>query len=228
MRLELKEGMQNCLIINDSYNSDLNSLHIALDFLKRQAAVKNLKRTLILSDILQSGQSSTDLYSGVAQLLNTNSVERLIGIGNEISKNSVLFGKIKSTFYESTEDFLRSNSSLDFRNEAILLKGSRSFHFEDISSKLELLSHETTLEVNLNALVYNLNVYRNHLKFSTKIMCMVKAFAYGSGSVEVARTLQHNRCDYLAVAVADEGADLRREGIRIPIVVMTLKKVVSM
>jgi len=224
MRLELKEGMQNCLIINDSYNSDLNSLHIALDFLKRQAAVKNLKRTLILSDILQSGQSSTDLYSAVAQLLSTNSVERLIGIGKEITKNSVLFGKINSTFYESTEDFLRSNSSLDFRNEAILLKGSRSFHFEDISTKLELLSHETTLEVNLNALVHNLNVYRNHLNPTTKIMCMVKAFAYGSGSVEVARTLQHNRCDYLAVAVADEGAELRREGIRIPIVVMNPEK----
>ena len=224
MRLEMKEGMQNCLIINDSYNSDLNSLHIALDFLNRQAAVKNLKRTLILSDILQSGQTASDLYSSVAQLLNTKPVERIIGIGPEISRNAVLFGKIKSSFYENTDDFLRSISSLDFRNEAILLKGSRSFHFEDISSQLELLSHETTLDVNLNALVENLNVYRNHLQPSTKIMCMVKAFAYGSGSVEVARALQHNRCDYLAVAVADEGAELRREGIRIPIVVMNPEK----
>ncbi len=224
MRLELKQGVQNCLIINDSYNSDINSLHIALDFLNRQAAVKNLKRTLILSDILQSGQAVTDLYNSVAQLLHSKPVERIIGIGTEISSNAALFSKIKSSFYENTEVFLRNISSIDFQNEAILLKGSRSFHFEDISSVLELLSHETTLEVNLNNLVDNLNVFRNHLLPTTKVMGMVKAFAYGSGSVEVARTLQHNRCDYLAVAVADEGAELRREGIRIPIVVMNPEK----
>lgn len=224
MRLELKEGMQNCLIINDSYNNDLNSLHIALDFLNRQAAVKKLSRTVILSDILQSGQPPRALYTSVAGFLTSKSVNRLIGIGTEISRNAALFEGIESNFYENTDDFLRSISSTDFRNEAILLKGSRNFHFEDISSRLELLSHETTLEVNLNAMVDNLNAYRSFLHPSTKIMCMVKAFAYGSGSVEVARTLQHNRCDYLAVAVADEGAELRREGIRIPIIVMNPEK----
>ena len=224
MRLEVKDGVRNCLIINDSYNSDLNSLAIALDFLNQQATAKNLSKTLILSDILQSGQSPDELYKTVAELVKNKKIQRIIGIGTEISKHESEFQSLDKTFFEHTEDFLKSTLVRELRNEIVLLKGSRKYHFEDISEKLELVTHETTLEVNLNALVDNLNYFRSKLRPETKMMCMVKAFAYGSGAVEVARTLQHNRCDYLAVAVADEGAELRREGIRIPIIVMNPEK----
>jgi len=220
MRLEVKEGVRDCLIINDSYNSDLNSLSIALDFLNQQATAKNLSKTLILSDILQSGQTAEELYKTVAELVRNKNIQRIVGIGTEISKQTDQFQDVVKDFFHTTEDFLKSMLLRDLKNEVILLKGSRAFHFEDISEKLELVTHETILEVNLNALVDNLNYFRFKLHPETKIMCMVKAFAYGSGSVEVARTLQHHRCDYLAVAVADEGAELRHEGIRIPIVVM--------
>jgi len=224
MRLEVKDGVRNCLIINDSYNSDLNSLGIALDFLNQQATAKNLSKTLILSDILQSGQSPDDLYKTVAELVKNKNIQRIIGIGAEISKHESVFLSLDKIFFEHTEDFLTSTLVRELKNEIVLLKGSRKYHFEDISEKLELVTHETTLEVNLNALVDNLNYFRSKLRPETKMMCMVKAFAYGSGAVEVARTLQHNRCDYLAVAVADEGAELRREGIRIPIIVMNPEK----
>ena len=224
MRLEVKEGVRNCMIINDSYNSDLNSLSIALDFLTQQATAKNLSKTLILSDILQSGQSPSALYKTVAELLKNKYIQRIIGIGTEISTQEAAFQSIEKYFFPTTEDFLKSAFIRDFQNEIILLKGSRKYHFEDISEKLELIAHETILEVNLNALVDNLNYFRSKLRPETKIMCMVKAFAYGSGAVEVARTLQHHHCDYMAVAVADEGADLRREGIRISIVVMNPEK----
>ena len=224
MRLEVKEGVRNCLIINDSYNSDINSLGIALDFLNQQATAKNLSKTLILSDILQSGLAPDDLYKTVAGLVKNKNIQRIIGIGTEISKHEAVFQSLDKTFFEHTEDFLKSSLVRELRNEIILLKGSRKYHFEDISGKLELVTHETTLEVNLNALVDNLNYFRSKLRPETKMMCMVKAFAYGSGAVEVARTLQHNRCDYLAVAVADEGAELRQEGIRIPIIVMNPEK----
>ena len=224
MRLEVKEGVHDCLIINDSYNSDLNSLSIALDFLNQQATAKNLSKTLILSDILQSGLSPVELYKIVADMLKTKNIQRIIGIGTEISNHADAFQLIEKVFFLSTEEFLKSAFVRDFQKEIILLKGSRKYHFEDISEKLELITHETILEVNLNALVENLNYFRSKLRPETKIMCMVKAFAYGSGSVEVARTLQHHHTDYLAVAVADEGAELRREGIRIPIVVMNPEK----
>ena len=224
MRLEVKEGVRNCLIINDSYNSDLNSLGIALDFLNQQSSANNLSKTLILSDILQSGQVPAELYKTVAKLVENKAIHRIVGIGSEISKHADTFQNIEKTFFETTEDFLKSPLIREFQTEIILLKGSRKFHFEDISEKLELIAHETILEVNLNALVDNLNYFRSKLRPETKIMCMVKAFAYGSGSVEVAHTLQHHRCDYVAVAVADEGAELRREGIRIPIVVMNPEK----
>ncbi len=224
MRLEVKEGVRDCLIINDSYNSDLNSLGIAIDFLNQQTNTKNLTKTLILSDILQSGLKSSDLYISVSKLIQNKEIQQIIGIGLEISKQADKFRNIKKTFYETTEDFLKSKQIREFKNEIILLKGSRAFQFESISEKLELIAHETVLEVNLNALVENFNYFRYKLRTETKVMCMVKAFAYGSGSVEVARTLQHHRCDYLAVAVADEGAELRREGIRIPIVVMNPEK----
>jgi alanine racemase len=224
MRMEVKEGVRNCLIINDSYNSDLNSLSIALDFLNQQSKAKKLSRTLVLSDIYQSGQQNDELYSTVAGLVQSKNIDRIIGIGMQISNYAALFEGVKHEFFDSTDEFLKSLTVLDFQNEVVLLKGSRAFHFEDISEKLELIAHETTLEVNLNALVDNLNYFRSRLKPQTKVVSMVKAFAYGSGSVEVARTLQHNRVDYLAVAVADEGAELRREGIRIPIMVMNPEK----
>jgi len=224
MRLEVKEGVRNCLIINDSYNSDLNSLGIALDFLNQQATAKNLSKTLILSDILQSGQSPEELYKTVGELVKNKNIQHIVGIGTEIAKHAGEFQSIEQDFFATTEDFLKSTFIRDLKNEVILLKGSRKYHFEDISEKLELIAHETTLEVNLNALVDNLNYSRSKLRPETKMICMVKAFAYGSGSVEVARTLQHHRCDCVAVAVADEGAELRREGIRIPIMVMNPEK----
>jgi len=224
MRLEVKEGVRDCLIINDSYNSDLNSLGIALDFLNQQSSANNLSKTLILSDILQTGLSSEELYKTVAELVANKNIQRIVGIGNEITKHAEKFQITEKVFFDDTDDFLKSPLIRDFQQEIILLKGSRKYHFEDISEKLELITHETTLEVNLNALVDNLNYFRSKLRPETKMMCMVKAFAYGSGAVEVARTLQHHRCDYLAVAVADEGAELRREGIRIPIVVMNPEK----
>ena len=224
MRMEVKEGIHNCLIINDSYNSDLNSMSIALDFLNQQASAKNLSKTLILSDVLQTGLTPDELYKKVAELITSKNIQQIIGIGKEISSCAELFDISEKIFFDNTEDFLKSSFIRNFQQEVVLLKGSRSFHFEDISEKLELITYETILEVNLNALVDNLNYFRSKLRSETKIMCMVKAFAYGSGSVEVARTLQHHRCDYLAVAVADEGAELRREGIRIPIVVMNPEK----
>lgn len=220
MRLEVKDGTNNCLIINDSYNSDINSLSIALDFLQQQSTPKNATGTLILSDILQTGQPAGELYSRVAELVKSKEITRFIGIGTEITQHADKFSFVNNAFFNDTDSFVRSPLMYEFENEVILLKGSRNFRFEDISERLELIAHETTMEVNLNALVDNLNYFRSGLNPETKVMSMVKAFAYGSGAVEVARTLQHHRCDYLAVAVADEGAELRREGIRIPIVVM--------
>ena len=220
MRLEVKEGLNGCQIINDTYNSDLNSLGIALTLLNLQSYRKNLPRTLILSDILQSGYASGELYSLVANLVKTHQISRMVGVGGEISLHADKFDTPEKYFFHDTDDLLKSPLMREFQNEIILLKGSRSFHFEDVLARLEQIVHETTLDVNMNALISNLNYFRSKLWPETRMMCMVKAFAYGSGSVEIARTLQNNRCDYLAVAVGDEGAELRREGIRVPIVVM--------
>lgn len=220
MRLDVKEGVRNCLIINDSYNSDLASLTIALDFLDQQATAKNLSKVIILSDIFQNGQAEDELYATVGELLHRRHIDRVIGIGEQINKHQSVFEDMNASFYPTTDAFLTSGTYRSIHNQAVLLKGSRRFHFESISKHLEMTAHETVLEVNLSALINNLNYFRSKLAPTTKIMCMVKAFAYGSGAVEVARTLQHHHCDYLAVAVADEGAELRNEGIRIPIVVM--------
>ena len=220
MRLEVKEGQNDCLLINDSYNSDINSLGIALDFLNQLANGKQMKKTLILSDIVQSGQNPTVLYHTVAQLVLNKNIEKFVGIGEQISAYQDFFQLKNRTFYPDTEAFLKELNSDDFKEEAILLKGSRHFRFEEVSDKIALVVHETVLEVDLNALVNNFNYFRSFLQPGVKTMCMVKANAYGSGDVEVARALQLNGCDYLAVAVADEGAILRREGIDIPVVVM--------
>ncbi len=217
MRLELKEGMNNCSIINDSYNSDLGSLSIALDFLNQQK--QHPKRTIILSDILQSGKDETQLYKEVADLLQKKKVNRLIGIGEAISRQAKLFTGEKS-FYFSTSEFLNRYNTSFFRDETILLKGARAFGFEQISKLLQQKAHETVMEINLNAFVHNLNYYRSIIDKKTKLMAMVKAFSYGSGSFEIANILQFHRIDYLAVAYADEGIELRKAGITTPIMVM--------
>ena len=219
MRMEVKEGNNNCLIINDSYNSDMDSLTIALDFQARRAANGNIKRTLILSDIFQTGLPPAALYRKVSDLLKRKGIERLIGIGPIISDNAYLFD-IDKEFYASTREFTEALTPNMFHNELILIKGARDFHFELISEALELKQHETILEVNLDALVENLNHYRSKLHPDTKVVCMVKAFGYGAGSYEIAKTLQEHGVDYLAVAVADEGAELRKAGITMPIIVM--------
>ena len=217
MRMEMKEGINNCLVINDSYNNDLNSLSIALDFLNTQT--RHPQKNLILSDILQTGIPPAALYAEVAGLIKAKGVGRLIGIGQDISEHKLAFD-LPSEFYNTTEDFLAAFSPLHIHNEAILLKGARVFGFERISNLLQQKDHQTILEVNLDALVHNLNVYRSLLKPSVRVMAMVKAFSYGSGSVEVAGVLQYHHADYLAVAYADEGKELRKGGIHIPIVVM--------
>ncbi len=223
MRLELKEGINNCSIINDSYSADINSLNIALDFLSQQQ--QNPKRTLILSDVLQSGQSSDDLYKNIAEILGQKKLNRFIGIGSEISSHATAFDKISdSSFYETTEDFIKHLPAQHFQDETILLKGARVFQFEKISHALEQKLHETVLEINLNALRNNLKQYRQLLNKDVKLMAMVKAFSYGSGSYEIASLLQHAHVDYLAVAYADEGVALRKSGIRLPIMVMNAEE----
>ncbi|MEO6901811.1 MAG: bifunctional UDP-N-acetylmuramoyl-tripeptide:D-alanyl-D-alanine ligase/alanine racemase [Bacteroidia bacterium] len=217
MRLELKEGINNCSIINDSYNSDLSSLAIALDFLNQQK--QHPKKTLILSDILQSGQTNETLYKEVADLINKKGVSRLIGIGESISGQAEQFN-IEKKFYTSTADFLQQFNNSFFRDETILLKGARVFGFEAISKIIQQKAHETILEINLNAIVHNLNYFKSKLKNDTRTMAMVKAFSYGSGSFEIANILQFHRVDYLAVAYADEGVELRKAGITMPIMVM--------
>ena len=219
MRLELKEGINHCSLINDYYNSDINSLEIALQFLNRQTAAGKNKQTLILSDIRQSGLNPADLVREVARLVKLYQVDRLIGIGEELSKHPSCFST-EGSFYKSTEAFLRDFDPAQFRDEHILLKGAREFRFERLASLLQKKYHQTRLEVNLNALVENLNSYKSLLKPETKIMVMVKAFSYGNGTVEIARALEFQRVDYLAVAVADEGIDLRQAGIETPIIVM--------
>lgn len=222
MRLEVKDGRNSCLLINDSYNSDLLSLDIALDFHYRRSLQHNLRRTLILSDLLETGQNIPTLCRRVAQLVSSKQIQRLVVVGKSFAKELDKFSLTDKIAFENTDDLVRSIKSgkIRFNNESILLKGARVFGFEALLEELELKRHETILEVNLNALVYNLNQYRNKLSPQTKIMCMVKAFAYGAGAYEIAKTLQDRKVDYLAVAVADEGADLRKVGITSSIVVM--------
>lgn len=221
MRLELKKGFNNCSIINDSYSADLSSLKIALDFLSYQQQHKN--KTIILSDFLQSGKNQKDLYQEIAGLLEMRSIHRLIGIGPHISKHHLLFEKVegmRSFFYPGTEAFIKDFSNLSFNNETILLKGARVFEFENISQLLEQKVHQTVLEIDQNALLHNLNEYQSLLQPSTRLMAMVKAFSYGSGSYEIANLLQFHKVDYLAVAYADEGVELRKAGITLPVMVM--------
>jgi len=221
MRLELKEGINNCTIINDSYNSDFNSLSIALDFLNQQKQHRN--NLIILSDILQSGRNEVDLYSEVSSLLEKKKVDEIIGIGPAISRQKDKFS-IRKTFFESTAKFLSGYAFGNFNNQSILLKGARVFEFEQINRRLQQKVHETVLEINLDAIVNNLNYFRSKLAPNVKIMAMVKAFSYGSGGFEVANILQFHHVDYLAVAYADEGVELRKAGINLPIMVMNAEE----
>ncbi|PAW94145.1 bifunctional UDP-N-acetylmuramoyl-tripeptide:D-alanyl-D-alanine ligase/alanine racemase [Mucilaginibacter sp. MD40] len=218
MRLELKDGINDCSIIDDSYNSDIQSLEIALNFLAQQN--QHSKKTLILSDIYQSGLKQHELYLQIAQLVSNAGIDRFIGVGSDLTEHRDLFKATKLHFYNNTEELLKDLTRIHLNNETVLIKGARSFEFEKISRALVQKAHETVLEINLNTLLNNLNFYKGKLNPGVKIMVMVKAFSYGSGTFEVANILQYNRVDYLAVAYTDEGIDLRETGITLPIMVL--------
>lgn len=224
MRLELRNGINDTSIINDSYSADISSLRIALDFLSTQH--QHPGRTVILTDLLQSGRSEKELYAEIARLLKQHEVNRLFGVGPCISRHQAAFQKYFSNgegfvqFFPSVEDFLQQFPRLHFAHETILLKGARIFELEQVTALLEKQTHQTLLEINLDAVLHNLRVHQQLLRADTRIMAMVKAFSYGSGTHEIASALQFNKVDYLAVAYADEGVDLRKGGIRLPIMVM--------
>lgn len=218
MRLEMNEGINNCLLVNDSYSLDLNSLTIALDFVCHER--QHYNKALIMSDFRQGSTSVTDLYAQVALLIQQKGISKFVGIGPDLMRCKELFGGMKASFFASTEEFLLRYDMSDFDSETILLKGARVFRFENIAKILQRKSHETIMEVNLDAMIGNLNYYRSRLSAGTKLMAMVKASSYGAGMVEVANTLQFANVDYLTVAYSDEGVELRRNGIRLPIMVM--------
>jgi alanine racemase len=228
MRLEVKQGQHGCILINDSYNSDINSLDIALDFMNRREssspklgeARRGLNKTLILSDMFQTGTPPDQLYAQVSDLCLKRGIDKFIGIGPELTAQADRIHIVHKQFFADVNHFLASSTFNDLHDELILLKGARSFGFDKITEQLEQKVHETILEVNLNAVVENLNYYRSFLKPETKMVCMIKADAYGAGAVEIAKTLQDHRVDYLAVAVADEGVTLRKAGITANIMIM--------
>ncbi|SEK65293.1 UDP-N-acetylmuramoyl-tripeptide--D-alanyl-D-alanine ligase [Parapedobacter koreensis] len=219
MRLEMKRGINNCTVVDDSYSNDLSSLAIALDFLRQQQ--QHATRTLILSDIPGASGREEEVYSNVAKLLADSKVNRLVTIGAALLEQQGKFGFVKHEGFPDTAAFLASFDELAFHDETILLKGARKYAFERISQLLTAKLHDTVLETNLNAVEHNLNQYKSLLPKQVKLMAMVKAFSYGSGSFEVANLLQFNKVDYLAVAYADEGVELRKSGIRLPIMVMS-------
>ena len=221
MRLELKKGVNNCSLINDTYSADQSSLNIALDFLMQQH--QHPVKTVILSDILQSSKPEKILYEEIAHAMKERGVHKFIGIGEVISAHKSYFenvGLVHHEFYLTVADFKKDLNISRFRNEAILIKGARKFQFEQLLRVFELQLHQTVLEINLNAIVHNLNEYRKRLSPSTRVMAMVKAFSYGGGSYEIASVLQFHKVDFLAVAYADEGIELRKGGISLPIMVM--------
>jgi alanine racemase len=216
MRMEMKKGLNNCQLIEDYYNSDPGSLGMALEYLKSK---KNRKTTLILSDFVQTGRDERELYREIAGIIKATGIERFIGIGPALKRNSEFFAS-GSGFFNSTDDFINNFSLVDFRNETILLKGARVFEFEKIGRLLEEKIHQTVLEINLDAISHNINEFRRYLEPGTRIMAMVKAFAYGAGPTEIAALLEYHRVSYLAVAYADEGVELRTSGVTLPIMVM--------
>ncbi len=220
MRMEVKEGKRGLTLINDSYNSDIVSLDIALTFMARRKDAADRRKVLILSDILQTGIQAEELYTEVSRLANIRGVDCLIGIGEAISDNSHFIDIPEKHFFLTTKEFMESEHFRSLSNDIVLIKGARSHHFDHITDALELKVHETILEVNLNAIVDNLNFYRSHMNEQTKLVAMVKADAYGAGAVEVSKVLQDHQIDYLAVAVADEGVELRKAGITTNIMIM--------
>ncbi len=216
MRLKVKNGINNTTLIDDSYSSDFQSLKIALDFLESQKQYQN--KTVIISDIFQSGLPNEELYSKVSQLITSNKIKRVIGIGETISAFKHKFTNCVS--FKNTADFFLNFNHLDFNNETILIKGARHFQFEEIVAALEEKTHETVLEINLNSISHNLSFYKSKLKPTTKMMVMVKAFGYGNGGFEIAKLLEHHKVDYLGVAFADEGISLKNAGITLPIMVL--------
>ena len=220
MRLEVKEGLNQCTLINDSYNSDIHSLQIALDFMNRRPDHEGRGRTLILSDMLETGEQPETLYRRVSELIDRNKIDKFIAIGPSLRAQRLLFHVKDQYFFENIEQLKASPLMHHFQQEVILLKGARRFGFDQLTELLSKKVHETVLEVNLKAVVDNLNWYRSFLHHDTKLTCMIKADGYGTGAVEIAKTLQDHRVDYLAVAVADEGASLRRNGITANIMVM--------
>lgn len=222
MRLELRKGINDCTIINDAYNSDLTSLQLALTYLEQQK--QHLHRTVILSDMLQVGRPDSDLYEEVAALISRRNVQRFIGIGPALYKNKAAFRKhkkVRSIFFKSTADFLKNFHLLTFNREAVLLKGARVFAFEKVALLLEQQVHQTVMNIDLSAIRHNLDVFRAELRPGVKVMAMVKAFGYGSGSYEIAGLLQQAGVNYLAVAYTDEGIALRKAGITMPVMVMS-------
>lgn len=216
MRLKVKNGIHNSTLIDDSYSSDFQSLKIALDFLESQKQHK--KKTVILSDIFQSGLTNEGLYSKVSQLILSNKINKVICIGETISEYKNKF--INCTTFKNTDAFISGFDGFNFGDETILIKGARVFEFEKIVALLEEKTHETVLEINLNAISHNLNFYKSKLKPTTKMMVMVKAFGYGNGGFEIAKLLEHHNADYLGVAFADEGIGLKNSGIKMPIMVL--------
>ena len=225
MRMEMKTGINHSSVINDSYSADISSLKMALDFLFQQK--QHDKRTLILSDILETGRKPQSLYKEVAALLKKYPVDRLIGVGEQLSVSDLFFidsGVKEKIFFKTTENLLDALPGLGFRDEAILLKGARVYGFERVDQMLSLQVHETLMEINLDAMAQNLKQYQQILRSSTKIMAMVKAFSYGTGGFEIARLLEFHKVDYLGVAYVDEGVTLRKAGIRLPIIVMNTEE----
>ena len=218
MRLEMDEALNSSLLVNDSYSLDLDSLAIALDYVAHDR--QHASKALIMSDILQAGIPETDLYAQVSQLVTHHGITRFIGVGEALCRHQALFAGLDAHFFQTTEQCIQQFNFNLFDRETILLKGARCFHFEDIARMLRRRSHQTVMEVNLDNLISNLNYYRSLIRPSTRLMAMVKAASYGAGKVEVAAALQYSRADYLTVAYADEGVDLRRNGITLPIMVM--------
>ncbi len=216
MRMEMKNGINNCHLIEDYYNSDPGSLKMALDFLRSQ---NNTRTALILSDFVQSGREEKELYAEVAQLVGKTGIDKFIGIGDALMRNSSSFDE-DARFYYSTANFIENFNPKEFRNEVILLKGARKYEFEKIARLLEQQVHTTVLEINLDAISSNINEFRRFLNPGTRIMAMVKAFGYGSGGSEIASLLEFHRVSCLGVAYADEGIELRNAGVRLPVIVM--------
>lgn len=220
MRLEMKEGQHQSILINDSYNADLTGVMSALEFLSEQKP--GLAKTAILSDISGISSQPEKVYAELAGFMRVKKINSLYAVGPVFEKYASFFTgeKIQFAGFASTDALMAHVHPIFFKDQAVLIKGARNFHFEQISQLLERKIHKTRLEVNLSIVQQNFKIHRSLLKPSTKIMAMVKAFSYGAGSYEIASLLQQNGVDYIAVAYVDEGVELRKAGIHLPIMIM--------